>query len=98
MTFAKAVLKRKSFQCRIMGMPFSVEFNDGWCEAADAAGMSRFSDGAIILNPTQGDNQLLDTASHEVLEHANERMEWKMEDRLIQQLGVLVGSMLECDC
>ena len=98
MTFAKAVLKRKPFECRIMGMPFSVGFNEDWCDLADAAGISRFSDGMIVLNPKQGDSQLLDTASHEIIEHANERMDWKMSETLIQQLGVLVGSMLECDC
>lgn len=94
MTFAKAVLKRKPFSCRIMGIPLSFEYDDGW---VGIAGMANRNDGRIMLDPSSTDHVLLDTAAHEVIEVWDARTQWEMTHQHIQQLGVLVGSMLECE-
>ena len=94
MTFAKHILKRRQFQCEIMGLPLAFTFDKNICELADADGVSR-AGGEIVLNPGLSDTMLLDTAAHEVIEVGKARMEWDMPHQLVQQLGVLIGGLLE---
>ena len=98
MTFQDAVIKRRPFWCTIMGMPFLFDFDSDYCQFVDAAGCSRIKEGKIILDPDYSDNALVDTAFHEVLEIVSDRMQWELDHRIIQQMGVLFASALECEC
>jgi hypothetical protein len=94
LTFAKHISKRRQFQCNIAGLPLSFVFDKDICELADADGVSK-ADGSIWLNPSLSDNMMLDTACHEVVEVAKARLEWDITHQQVQQLGFLVGAMLE---
>ena len=73
------------------------EFDEEKSYWASSQGMASSSKGKIVLDPTVTNNHILDNACHEVIEIINIRMDWDLEHKLIQQLGILWGSVLECE-
>lgn len=97
MTFAKKILKRKQFECTIMGVVFSFEFDEEACSLQDANGMADRDNASILLDPSLKNNPLVSTAVHEVIETMSHKMEWGLAHKLISQLDIMVGSLLEWD-
>ena len=93
--FKRLIFKRRPFECTIMGVVFSFQFDEEACSIQDANGLADRDNAAILLDPTLKDNPLLSTSVHEILETMSHKMEWNLPHKLISQLDILVASILE---
>jgi hypothetical protein len=95
MDFKRLILKRRPFECTVMGVVFSFQFDEEACGIQDANGLADKDNAVIVLDPSLKDNPLLSTAVHEILETMSHKMEWNLPHKLISQLDILVSSMMD---
>ena len=94
-SFRGLVLKREAFNIYIMGVSLTIDFDHNLCDWGNGNGLADRDKATAYLDPDLPDNPLLSAACHEVLEVLNHKMEWGLSHPTLNQLDLLITSLLE---